>query len=52
VQLVYGRQLQQKQDEQPELEGVDVRAMTQAERQAWKQRILERRPELAELESA
>jgi hypothetical protein len=49
VQLVYGRQLQQKEDEQPAEAGpLDVAAMTSAERRQWRRAILERRPELAE----
>jgi hypothetical protein len=48
VQLVYGRQLQQPEDEQPAFEELDVSRMTIAERESLKRRILARHPHLAE----
>jgi len=51
VQLVYGRQLQQKADESPAQEGsVDVAGMTRAEREEWKRRLLAQNPGLAVLQ--
>jgi hypothetical protein len=49
VQLVYGRQLQQPEDETPPaVEDLDVSRMTIAERESLKRRILARHPHLAE----
>ena len=49
VQLVYGRQLQQPEDETPPpFEELDVSRMTIAERESFKRRILARHPELAQ----
>jgi hypothetical protein len=49
VQLVYGRQLQQPEDETPPpVEELDVSRMTIAERESFKRRILARHPHLAE----
>jgi hypothetical protein len=45
VQLVYGRQLQQPEDEQP-ADPLDVSSMTREQRNAMKRRILARRPDL------
>jgi hypothetical protein len=47
VQLVYGRQLQQPEDEQP-ADPLDVSAMTREERERWKAYILRKHPELVE----
>jgi hypothetical protein len=49
VQLVYGRQLQQPEDETPPaVEALDVSRMTIAERESLKRRILARHPHLVE----
>jgi len=47
VQLVYGRQLQQPEDEQP-ADPLDVSAMTREQRNALKRRILEKHPHLVQ----
>jgi hypothetical protein len=44
---VYGRQLQQPEDEQP-ADPLDVSAMTREQRDALKRRILAQHPELVE----
>jgi hypothetical protein len=49
VQLVYGRQLRQKEDEQPTgSDPLDVASMSREQRDALKQEILRQHPELAE----
>jgi hypothetical protein len=47
VQLVYGRQLQQKEDEQP-ADPLDIASMTREQRDALKRRILAQHPQLVE----
>jgi hypothetical protein len=47
VQLVYGRQLQKPEDEQP-ADPLDVSAMTREQRDALKRRILSQHPELVD----
>ncbi len=47
VQLVYGRQLQQPEDEQP-ADPLDVSQMTREQRDALKRRLLAQHPELVE----
>jgi hypothetical protein len=47
VQLVYGRQLQQREDEQP-ADPLDVSAITREQRDALQSRILAEHPELGE----
>ncbi len=47
VQRVYGRQLQQPEDEQP-ADPLDVSAMSRDERNALKRRILAQHPELVQ----
>jgi hypothetical protein len=49
VQLVYGRQLQQKEDERTSTDPLDVQAMTREERQAWKARLLAEDPSLVDM---
>jgi hypothetical protein len=46
VQLVYGRQLQQRADEEPD--PLDVASMTRDERNALKRRLLAQHPDLAD----
>jgi hypothetical protein len=49
VQLVYGRQLQQKEDEQPTgRDPLDIASMTREQRDALKRRILAQHPHLVE----
>jgi hypothetical protein len=48
VALVYGRKLQQKKDEQPTTDPLDVASMTREERDALKRRLMAEHPELAE----
>jgi hypothetical protein len=47
VQLVYGRQLQQPEDEQP-ADPLDVSAMTREQRDVLKRRILAQHPHLVD----
>jgi hypothetical protein len=47
VQLVYGRQLQQPEDEQP-ADPLDVSSMTREQRDALKRRILAQHPHLVQ----
>ena len=47
VQLVYGRQLQQPEDEQP-ADPLDVSQMTREQRDALKRRILAQHPHLVD----
>ena len=47
VQLVYGRQLQQPEDEEP-ADPLDVSQMTREQRDALKRRILAEHPELVQ----
>lgn len=47
VQLVYGRQLQQPEDEMP-TDPLDVSAMTREQRNALKRRILAKHPQLVQ----
>ncbi len=48
VQLVYGRQLQQPEDEAPSEDPLDVSRMTREEREALKRRLLAQHPELVD----
>jgi hypothetical protein len=47
VALVYGRQLQQKEDEQPITDPLDVDSMTREERDALKRRLVAEHPDAA-----
>jgi hypothetical protein len=47
VALVYGRQLQQKEDEQPSTDPLDVASMTREERDALKRRLVAEHPDAA-----
>jgi hypothetical protein len=49
VQLVYGRQLQQKEDEQPTgSDPLDIASMTREQRDKLKRKLLAEHPHLAE----
>jgi len=47
VQLVYGRQLQQTDDEKPSDDPLDVASMPREERDALKRRLIAENPEAA-----
>ena len=47
VALVYGRHLQQKEDEQPAVDELDVATMTRDERDALKRRLIAEHPDAA-----
>jgi hypothetical protein len=49
VQLVYGRQLQQAEDEKPtDGDALDVASMTREEREALKRKLIAQHPEAAQ----
>ena len=49
VQLVYGRQLQQRLDEQPaDVDPLDVASMTREQRDALKRHLLAKHPHLVD----